>query len=584
MRRSGRPGAGSRSTRPTLRHRAVRTCPRCGSGARAGPSRTGGPPRGWTRARRPCGWRSWYGRRTLPPPRTAGAPSAPTAGRRSSAVATAMASGSGTARAASSNQRPNWSSGSAADDLLRQRLRAGAHRPDPTNAAHGRRSRSRFRRRRSRFARWPAPSTSWPSGRPLRGARRSPTSTTPGPPCRPGRPWPSRWSTSGPSRSWAATRRPRPPPNGWRRCAVPRRGCSVPARARWSSPDRTPSRGPRRSGGCALGGGVRRGQRLLVDRIAYDSHYLGLMQVCRLTGAAIEVVGSTPEGTLDLDALSAALERRRGRPRRPHPRRDPPRPGQPGRSGRGGVPVGPGSRSSSTPARASGSSRSTWAASGARSPPPPAASGCAVPEGPACCTSSRPSPSGSSPPGSAGARPCGSTPTTTGCATGPTGSSTSRCPSPLTWGSAGPSTTSWRSGIEAISARVGALAEGLRRQLSEVGGVTVHDGGDRRSGIVSFTVEGAEPRSVFADGLGPGDQRVGQRSPVGPARHVPAQPDRRGARLAALLQHRGRDRPAGRGGPLPTGLTPPVPARRWPPGPRSPGTRSTGPPPSRRGR
>ncbi|MGH9078782.1 MAG: aminotransferase class V-fold PLP-dependent enzyme [Acidimicrobiales bacterium] len=59
--------------------------------------------------------------------------------------------------------------------------------------------------------------------------------------------------------------------------------------------------------GFALGGGVTRGQRILADRIAYDSHYLGLLQVCRLTGGVIEVVASTPDGTLDLEALSGAL-------------------------------------------------------------------------------------------------------------------------------------------------------------------------------------------------------------------------------------------------------------------------------------
>ncbi len=60
--------------------------------------------------------------------------------------------------------------------------------------------------------------------------------------------------------------------------------------------------------GFALAGGVRRGQRLLTDRIAYDSHYLGLLQVCELTGATIEVVSSSGDGTIDLDALDLALD------------------------------------------------------------------------------------------------------------------------------------------------------------------------------------------------------------------------------------------------------------------------------------
>jgi cysteine desulfurase / selenocysteine lyase len=59
--------------------------------------------------------------------------------------------------------------------------------------------------------------------------------------------------------------------------------------------------------GFALGGGVGRGDRLLVDRIAYDSHYLGLLQVCELTGATIEAVPSTEDGTIDLEGLASAL-------------------------------------------------------------------------------------------------------------------------------------------------------------------------------------------------------------------------------------------------------------------------------------
>ena len=59
--------------------------------------------------------------------------------------------------------------------------------------------------------------------------------------------------------------------------------------------------------GFALGGGVSAGDRILADRIAYDSHYLGLLQVAELTGATVDVVPSRTDGTLDLDALEAAL-------------------------------------------------------------------------------------------------------------------------------------------------------------------------------------------------------------------------------------------------------------------------------------
>ncbi len=59
--------------------------------------------------------------------------------------------------------------------------------------------------------------------------------------------------------------------------------------------------------GFALGGGIDRGQRLVADRIAYDSHYMALLQVCRLTGATMEVVPSTADGTIDLAALEDLL-------------------------------------------------------------------------------------------------------------------------------------------------------------------------------------------------------------------------------------------------------------------------------------
>ncbi len=60
--------------------------------------------------------------------------------------------------------------------------------------------------------------------------------------------------------------------------------------------------------GYVLGGGITEGSRLLVDRIAYDSHYLGLLQVCELTGATIEAVPSEADGRLDLGALEHALD------------------------------------------------------------------------------------------------------------------------------------------------------------------------------------------------------------------------------------------------------------------------------------
>ena len=51
-------------------------------------------------------------------------------------------------------------------------------------------------------------------------------------------------------------------------------------------------------------------------------------------------------------------------------------------------------------------------------------------------------------------------------------------------------------GMEAVEERVVALAEGLRSMLSSIETVTVHDTAERRSGIVTFSVAGLEPRAV----------------------------------------------------------------------------------------
>ncbi len=51
-------------------------------------------------------------------------------------------------------------------------------------------------------------------------------------------------------------------------------------------------------------------------------------------------------------------------------------------------------------------------------------------------------------------------------------------------------------GLEAIAGRVGAQGEALRRGLTAVDGVEIHDGGVRRSGIVTFTATGVAPELV----------------------------------------------------------------------------------------
>ena len=53
---------------------------------------------------------------------------------------------------------------------------------------------------------------------------------------------------------------------------------------------------------------------------------------------------------------------------------------------------------------------------------------------------------------------------------------------------------SW--GLEAIEERVTGLAERLRERLTDVDGVQVHDQGQRRCGIVTFTVDGVPAQKV----------------------------------------------------------------------------------------
>jgi len=53
-------------------------------------------------------------------------------------------------------------------------------------------------------------------------------------------------------------------------------------------------------------------------------------------------------------------------------------------------------------------------------------------------------------------------------------------------------------GLADIEARVAALADELRRRLTEIPGVSVRDRGRRRCGIVTFTVEGKQPRDIVA--------------------------------------------------------------------------------------
>ncbi|MGO9912283.1 MAG: aminotransferase class V-fold PLP-dependent enzyme [Acidimicrobiales bacterium] len=59
--------------------------------------------------------------------------------------------------------------------------------------------------------------------------------------------------------------------------------------------------------GLAFGGWFDGGGRVLVDRAAYNSHYLALLQARERFGISIEAVESTEDGSVDLDELDRCL-------------------------------------------------------------------------------------------------------------------------------------------------------------------------------------------------------------------------------------------------------------------------------------
>jgi selenocysteine lyase/cysteine desulfurase len=60
--------------------------------------------------------------------------------------------------------------------------------------------------------------------------------------------------------------------------------------------------------GLALGGWFTGGGRVIVDRAAYNSHYLSLLQARDRFGITIEAIDSTEDGSLDLDDLDRRLD------------------------------------------------------------------------------------------------------------------------------------------------------------------------------------------------------------------------------------------------------------------------------------
>ncbi len=249
--------------------------------------------------------------------------------------------------------------------------------------------------------------------------------------------------------------------------------------------------------GFALGGGIGRGRRLLVDRIAYDSHYLALLQVCEVYGAGIDVVPSLEDGTVDVAALEDSL-------------------------GSGQVAlaaithigthrglINPVEEVGAACRRAGVPFFLDACQSVGQVPVDVARIGCDV--------------------ATATGRKWLRGPRGTGLLFVRSGFADRLRPPGIGWSSA-----LWEDaghyrlregadrfldfevpvaahlglgvaidhaldlGLDAIAERVAVLAERLRRHLAEIGGVEVHDGGVRRGGIVAFTVAGAVPAAVAA--------------------------------------------------------------------------------------
>jgi len=62
--------------------------------------------------------------------------------------------------------------------------------------------------------------------------------------------------------------------------------------------------------GFVLAGGLRRGDRVLVDQLSYSSHYLALLQAGRLVGSEVVAAPAGGDGAVDVEALAAMLDDR----------------------------------------------------------------------------------------------------------------------------------------------------------------------------------------------------------------------------------------------------------------------------------
>jgi len=246
--------------------------------------------------------------------------------------------------------------------------------------------------------------------------------------------------------------------------------------------------------GFALGGGLRAGQRVLVDRIAYDSHYLAVLQACELVGATVAVVPSTDDGTIDLEALAQALDPQVALVSLTHVG-----------SHRGLVnpaeEVGALCRSAGVPLFLDAcQSVGQLAVDVVRI-------GCDVatatgrkwlrgPRGTGLLYVREEFAERLRPPGIDGSAAVWEDEGTYHLRPGCARLANFEVPIAAHLGLGVAIDHALAIGLDPIAARVDSLAEGLRHQLGALPGVDVHDGGQQRSGIVTFTVAGVAPAAV----------------------------------------------------------------------------------------
>jgi len=244
--------------------------------------------------------------------------------------------------------------------------------------------------------------------------------------------------------------------------------------------------------GLALSDGLPAGRRILVDRQCYDSHYLGLLQVCQVTGSTIDVVPAVADGTIDLEALATELAvgnvalvtathvgTHRGLVNPVEEVGD--------RCSNAGVPF-----------------FLDACQSIGQLPVDVERIGCAVATGTGRKWLRGPRGSGLlfvrtdfvdslRPPGIDGASARWEDADHYRLQPGAARFMPFEYPVAVHLGLGTAVDHALAIGIDAIASQVGRIAEHLRSELASVGGVAVHDGGTRRSGIVTFTVDGVFP-------------------------------------------------------------------------------------------